>query len=102
LWADIADLVDGMDLDIEWGMRNIGFDTLQAQSIEFVEHQNRLLTSHGEAGGLSIQDMEKIWRESASKDAKERRIEPMKQGRYFTRWRNIKYPEDPRTKDRPV
>jgi hypothetical protein len=51
---------------------------------------------------LSPQVMEQLWSKSASKEAKERRIEPMKQGRYFTRWRRIRSPEDPRTKDRPV
>lgn len=91
-----------MDLDIEWGIRNIGFDTLQADSIGFVKRRNQQLESHGCGGGLATQNMEQIWRDSASKEAKERRIEPMKQGRYFTRWRRIRSPEDPRTKDRPV
>jgi len=102
LWADIQDLIDGMDLTIEWGERNLGFDTLQEESVKFVLRRNERLKSHGRSGGAVPQVMEEIWREEASSEAKESRIEPMKKGRYFTRWRNYKYPEDPRTKDREV
>lgn len=91
-----------MDLDIEWGERNIGFDTLQDESVKFAKLRDTRLNSHNCGSGFSPQVMERIWRERASSEAKERRIEPMKKGRYFTRWRRIKSPEDPRTKDRPV
>ncbi|KAL2131436.1 hypothetical protein VTI74DRAFT_5105 [Chaetomium olivicolor] len=100
--ADIGDLIDGMDLDMEWGKRNIGFEKLQEESVKFAELRTQRLTSCGYSGGLSPQDMARMWQESASKEAKERRIEPLKQGRYFTRWRSINRPEDPRTRDRPV
>lgn len=102
LVADISDLIDGMDLDIEWGERNIGFETLQEEGVGFAERRTQRLKSQGCDGGLSGQDMTKMWRDSASQEAKECRIEPLKQGRYFTRWRRIKSPEDPRIKDRPV
>jgi hypothetical protein len=102
LLADVCDFIDGMDLEIEWGERNIGFETLQEESVKFAELRDERLKSSGCGRGFSPQDMERIWRENASSEAKERRIEPMKKGRYFTRWRRIKYPQDPRTKDRPV
>lgn len=102
LWADISDFIDGMDLDVEWGERNIGFDALQEESHKFARLRDERLKSHGCSGGFSPQVVERIWREQASSEAKERRIEPMKKGRYLTRWRRIKSPEDPRTRDRPV
>jgi hypothetical protein len=101
--ADIADFVDGMDLDVEWGEKNIGFTALQEASGEFIECRNHRAQASGEDYGyLSPQDLKKLWDERATKEAKAMRIEPLKQGRYFTRWRRIKSPEDPRTKDRPV
>jgi hypothetical protein len=81
-WADIADLIDGMNLDVEWGLQNIDFDKLQEMA--------------------GIPNLERIWRQLASADAKEQRIEPLKKGRYLTRWRSTRFPEDPRTRDRPV
>lgn len=102
LWADISDFIDGMDLDVEWGELNIGFDSLQKESEEFARLRDERLKNHKCDGGFSPHDMGRIWREEASSEAKERRIEPMKKGRYLTRWRRIKSPEDPRTKDRPV
>lgn len=103
LIADIADLIDGMDLDIDWGVQNISFETLQEESVKFNELRNQRVTADGDGYGMrSPQVMEQLWSKRASKEAKEKRIEPMKQGRYFTRWRRIKSPEDPRTKDRPV
>jgi hypothetical protein len=101
--ADIADFVDGMDLDVEWGEKNIGFAALQEASGEFIERRNRRVQASGEDYGyLSPQIWKLLWDERATKEAKAMRIEPLKQGRYFTRWRRIKSPEDPRTKDRPV
>ncbi|KAH6848026.1 hypothetical protein B0I37DRAFT_376472 [Chaetomium sp. MPI-CAGE-AT-0009] len=103
LVADIADFIDGMDLTVDWGAANIGFETLQEESIAFMERRNKLaMADDGRHGFLSLQPLRQLWDEMASKEAKERRIEPMKQGRYFTRWRRIKSPGDPRTKDRPV
>jgi hypothetical protein len=101
--ADIADFVDGMDLDVEWGEKNIGFAALQEASGDFIECRNRRVQASGEDYGyLSPQVLKPVWDEKSSKEAKAKRIEPLKQGRYFTRWRRIKSPEDPRTKDRPV
>ncbi|EAQ84259.1 hypothetical protein CHGG_10663 [Chaetomium globosum CBS 148.51] len=101
--ADISDFIDGMDLTVDWGTQNIGFEALQKDSACFIERRNEHATvDSGRYGFLSSQSLEQLWNEMASKEAKERRIEPMKQGRYFTRWRRIKSPEDPRTKDRPV
>lgn len=101
--ADISDFIDGMDLTVDWGTQNIGFEALQKDSAGFIERRNEHATvDSGRYGFLSSQPLEQLWNEMASKEAKERRIEPMKQGRYFTRWRRIKSPEDPRTKDRPV
>ncbi|KAK4152574.1 hypothetical protein C8A00DRAFT_16113 [Chaetomidium leptoderma] len=102
LWADVADLIDGMNLDTDWGFHDINLETLQQESRMFAELRNGHLKSHGCEGALYPQDMERIWRQLASNEAKEQRIEPLKKGRYFTRWRSIKFPEDPRTKDRPV
>ncbi|KAJ4289257.1 hypothetical protein N0V88_007007 [Collariella sp. IMI 366227] len=102
LVVNISDLIDGMDLDIDWGERKIGFETLQEEGVRFAERRSQRLKSQGCDGGLSRQDMAKMWRDSASQEAKQRRIEPLKKGRYFTRWRRIKSLEDPRTKDRPV
>lgn len=102
LWPDISDFIDGMDLDVDWGVRNIGFDSLQKESVKFVERRNERLARHGCDGGLPVMNLEQVWRKKASPEAKEQRIEPMKKGRYFTRWRRFKHPEDPRTKDRPV
>lgn len=101
--ADISDFIDGMDLTVAWGVQNIGFETLQKESAIFIARRNEQATADsGRYGFLSPQPLEELWNEMASKEAKEKRIEPMKQGRYFTRWRRIKSPEDPRTKDRPV
>jgi hypothetical protein len=101
--ADISDFIDGMDLSVDWGVRNIGFQKLQKESAIFIERRNKQATvDSGRYGFLSPQPLEELWNEMASTEAKKRRIEPMKQGRYFTRWRRIKSPEDPRTKDRPV
>jgi hypothetical protein len=103
LTADIADFIDGMDLTVDWGAQNIGFEALQEERAKFIESRNeRAIVDADRHGWLSPQDMERSWVEWASKEAKEKRIEPMKQGRYFTRWRRIRSPEDPRTKDRPV
>ena len=100
---DIADFVDGMDLDVEWGEENIGFGALQEANVEFIARRNRRVEATGDGHGyLSPRVLKPVWDEISTKEAKAKRIEPLKQGRYFTRWRRIKSPEDPRTKDRPV
>jgi len=109
LTPDIADFIDGMDLTADWGAQNIGFETLQEESVKFIESRNQLVenddqgqSKNSHCGWLSPRSMDSLWNESASQEAKDRRIEPMKKGRYFTRWRRIRSPGDPRTKDRPV
>ena len=105
LTADLGDFIDGMDLTIEWGAEHIGFKALQEENTRFVALRNQRVddSSGGDYGYISSkQPLERLWNSIASKEAKERRIEPIKQGRYFTRWRRIKSPEDPRTRDRPV
>ena len=100
---DLADFIDGMDLTVEWGAENIGFDALQEESAKFWELRNERVEKNGDGcGRLAPYVVEEVWNDRASKEAKGLRIEPMKQGRYFTRWRRFKAPEDPRTKDRPV
>ena len=71
-------------------MQNVGFETLQEESAKFIEARNQRAKAYGDGHGvISPQAMEQLWREAAGKDAKQRRIEPMKQGRYFTRWRRF-------------
>ncbi|KAK3906123.1 hypothetical protein C8A05DRAFT_40999 [Staphylotrichum tortipilum] len=103
IMPDLADFIDGMDLTFEWGAEHIGFETLQEESVEFWERRNERVKKNGDDfGRLAPQVLEEVWYDRASKEAKSLRIEPMKQGRYFTRWRRFKAPEDPRTRDRPV
>ncbi len=105
LTPDLSDFIDGMDLTIEWGAEHIGFKALQEENTRFVALRNQRVndSSGGDYGYISTsQPLEQLWNNMASKEAKERRIEPMKHGRYYTRWRRIKSPEDPRTRDRPV
>lgn len=111
LTHDIADFVDGMDLTVEWGEKNIGLEALQADSPAFREscyqRARRYDELHPDQAGLggierSSVNLEQLWAKIASQEAKERRIEPLKQGRYLTRWRRVNQPEDPRTRDRPV
>ncbi|KAK3940928.1 hypothetical protein QBC46DRAFT_353751 [Diplogelasinospora grovesii] len=106
LWADIQDFIDGMNLDVDWGLQNLDFPALQQQSAEFAELRNKRLEENtGTRGHLGTKiDMEQIWRKQASPEAKGKRIEPMKQGRYITRWRRVRDRDsDPRTRQgRPV
>ncbi|KAK4245074.1 hypothetical protein C7999DRAFT_16707 [Corynascus novoguineensis] len=100
---DVADLVDGMNLDVDWGMQHVDFDALQKESAKFIDLRNRRVKEAGDGHGFcSPKNMERLWRDLANEEAKERRIEPMKKSRYLTRWQRIKDPRDPREKDRPV
>ncbi|KAK4141740.1 uncharacterized protein C8A04DRAFT_38897 [Dichotomopilus funicola] len=103
LTADLADFIDGMDLDVDWGGRNVGFAGLQEESVKFNALRNeRVITDGGNRSGFCYpMDLGELWRRKASKEAKEKRVEPMKKGRYLTSWRRINS-EDPRTRDRPV
>ncbi len=103
MMPDLADFIDGMDLTVEWGAENIGFEALQEESGKFWELRNERVEKNGDScGRLETKVLEEVWKDRANKEAKGLRIEPMKQGRYFTRWRRFKAPEDPRTKERPV
>lgn len=102
LTADLEDFVDGMDLTVEWGDEYLDFTALQEASTKFIETRNRRVRASGDDHGyLTPRDLKSVWNEIATKEAKEMRIEPLKQGRYSTRWRRINSP-DPRTRDRPV
>lgn len=96
--SNIADFVDGMDLDEEWAEENIDFDDLQAKGLEFSRMQNAELQA-AELGELNLRtSYRELWNAIVSE--KEGRIEPMKKGRYKTRWRRIKNDMDPRERDR--
>ncbi|KAM0426397.1 hypothetical protein ACHAPT_008443 [Fusarium lateritium] len=97
--SNIADFIDGMDLDEAWGEENIDFDDLQVKGIEFSKKYNTELQA-ANLGVLNVKiDYRQRW--NAIVSAKERRIEPMKKGRYKTRWRRIRKDIDPREMDRP-
>ncbi|KAH7140923.1 hypothetical protein EDB81DRAFT_799183 [Dactylonectria macrodidyma] len=97
--SNIADFIDGMDLDEKWGKENIDFDDLQVKGIEFSNTQNVELRA-ANLGELNVRiDYRQLWIAIVSE--KEGRIEPMKKGRYKTRWRRIKKDMDPRERDRP-
>ena len=96
--SDLADFVDGMNLDEEWGEKNIDFDDLQAQGIEFNKVQNAELMARGlDEYNVNV-DYRSQWNDAVR--SKDGRISPMKKGRYKTRWRRIKKDIDPRQKDR--
>ncbi|KAJ4387217.1 hypothetical protein N0V93_007806 [Gnomoniopsis smithogilvyi] len=98
--SNLCDLIDGMDLDKEWGESNLDFDDLQRKGLEFSRKQNVMLEQM-DAGTLNLNvDYRSKW--NIKVDEKEKRIEPMKKGRYKTRWRRIKNDRDPRMKDRPM
>ncbi|KAM5341725.1 hypothetical protein ACJ41O_014756 [Fusarium nematophilum] len=101
--SNIADFIDGMNLDEKWGEENIDFDDLQVKGIEFTKAKNAELEAldMGPLNKFKINvDYKRCWNEIVAE--KERRIEPMKKGRYKTRWRRIRNDVDPREKkDRP-
>lgn len=97
--ADLADFIDGMNLDEAWGEENIDFDDLQEQGLDFSAECNVLFLEDGGLPGLKLdEDYRRRWREIIG--GKEGRIEPIKQGRYKTRWRRIKNDIDPRERER--
>jgi hypothetical protein len=97
---DLADFVDGMDLDAGWGRENIDFEDLQVKGMEFAKAMNTELVADGRTASFYTDiDFQKHWDSTVS--SKEARIEPMKKGRYKTRWRRIKKDTDPRLRDRP-
>ncbi|KAH7312579.1 hypothetical protein B0I35DRAFT_437327 [Stachybotrys elegans] len=95
-WADLADFIDGMDLDEKWGDENIDFADLQVKGREFTDLYNAELRKFN-LNQYSVVDYRQRWIEIV--ETKARRIEPMKQGRYKTRWRRIKNDRDPRTRE---
>lgn len=103
--ADVTDLVDGMDLDAQWGEAHLDFDDLQARALPFLEALNEDIKTgahaHGRTGlpllSTNNLDFRKRWNDIAEK--KPMRIE---QGQYKTRWRRIQDDSDPRTQNRPV
>lgn len=98
--SNLCDFIDGQDLDKEWGESNLDFDELQQKGLEFTRKQNDVLEQMG-LGSLNLDvDYRTMW--NIEVDEKEKRIEPMKKGRYKTRWRRIKNDRDPRLKDRPM
>ena len=98
--SNLCDFVDGMDLDKEWGESNLDFDDLQLKGLEFTKEQNAVLEKKG-LGYIKLGvDYRSMWNRAV--DEKEKRIEPMKKGRYKTRWRRIKNDMDPRLRDRHI
>lgn len=98
--ADLADFVDGMNLDSEWARENIDFEDLQVKGLEFAKSMNAELVADGRTASFYTDiNFQQLWDSTAS--SKESRIEPMKKGRYKTRWRRIKKDTDPRLRDRP-
>lgn len=97
---DLADFVDGMNLDKEWGRENIDFADLQVKGMEFARLMNAELVADGRTASFYTDiNFQKQWDNVTT--TKESRIEPMKQGRYKTRWRRIKNDTDPRERNRP-
>jgi hypothetical protein len=95
--SDLCDFIDGMNLDKEWGESNLDFEGLQHKGLEFTRKQNAVFKKMG-LGSLRLDvDYRSMW--NTKVDEKEKRIEPMKRGRYKTRWRLIKNDSDPRLRD---
>lgn len=96
--SNLCDLIDGMDLDKEWGGSNLDFDDLQRKGLEFSRKQDVVL-GQMDAGTLNLNvDYRSKW--NIEVNEKEKRSESMKKGRYKTRWRRIKNDRDLRTNDR--
>lgn len=96
--SNIADFIDGMDLDEKWAEENIDFDDLQVKEVEFSKMQNAELQA-ARLGELNVRiNYRELWNAIVSE--KKGRIDPMKKGRYKTRWRRIKNDMDPRERDR--
>lgn len=96
--ADLCDFIDGMDLDRAWGESNLDFDDLQVQGLKFTKQQNAIFRKNGLGSFQLNHDYRSFWNKQV--DEKEKRIEPMKKGRYKTQWRRIKNDMDPRLRDK--
>ncbi|KAJ3465070.1 hypothetical protein MRS44_005728 [Fusarium solani] len=76
--SNIADFIDGMDLDEEWAEENIDFDDLQVKGVEFSKMQNAELQA-ARLGELNVRiNYRELWNAIVSE--KEGRIESMKKG----------------------
>lgn len=96
--ADLCDFFDGMDLDKEWGESHLDFDNLRIEGLKYTTHRNAVLKEKS-IGSLQLnRDYRSYW--NTQVDEKEKRIEPMRKGRYKTQWRRIKNDIDPRLRDR--
>ncbi|KAK3686140.1 hypothetical protein B0T22DRAFT_492931 [Podospora appendiculata] len=78
----------------KWGLENFNFNELQAESVELANKQNEVLERLGHQGQMYVQDLGRRWRLEASDEAKEKRIDEVKKGRYVTKWRSKKSPRD--------
>lgn len=97
--ADLEDFVDAHNSSVEWGESNLNFPELQTQGTKYAVRKNEQITSDGRFHVL-LQvncDFAAEWRRTV--EGKEGRIEPLKQGRYLTRWRSKARPVDPRLPD---
>lgn len=96
--SNLADFVDGMDLGKEWGETNINFEELQKEGAESYRVHNPELEARNLCRFNTNRDYRETWYRIV--ESKPRRIQPMKQGRYKTRWRRIRNDKDPRERDR--
>ncbi|KAK3322714.1 hypothetical protein B0H66DRAFT_472935 [Apodospora peruviana] len=94
--ADLADFIDAQDLSGEWGEENINFAELQAEGVEYATRMNAKFADDPQSPSRMHvgRDLRKDWMSVV--ESKESRIEPLKQGRYITRWRMKSRPQDPR------
>lgn len=98
--SDLCDFIDGMDLDEEWGEANLDYENLQIQGLKFTKALNAVLDEK-DLGCLQLNhNYRSVWNQLVND--KEKRIEPMKKGRYKTQWRRIKNDMDPRLRDRRI
>lgn len=86
------DFIDGMDLDKAWAEAHVDFADLQVRGRAFTEEFNAALAAQGLRTLKLDVDYRSLWNRAV--DDKEKRIEPMKKGRYKSRWRQIKNDTD--------
>ncbi|KAK3377514.1 hypothetical protein B0H63DRAFT_524802 [Podospora didyma] len=107
--SDIAQLIDGMHLNIAWGRENLNLRDLKAESFKFDEGRAVKLRLHGcKVSFAPDKEVDEIWLKEAGDEARQKRMaggggggSGGKKGRFLTRWRAPKRePEDPRHKDR--
>lgn len=98
--ANLCDFIDGMDLDEEWAESNLDFDNLQVEGLEYSRKRNAIFEEKDLGGLLLNHDYRSFWNQQVGE--KEKRIEPMRKGRYKTQWRRIKNDIDPRLRDRGI